>query len=150
MSSEATPSRRRQTALAVIDAYNKWSMDAIMAVRTDDCIQQILPKSLGRPEMDNTAYAAYFSAVIPYFEGFTVTINELLEDAQENKVVLWANSTATTPVGPYNNEYMLVFYMNEAGDKITKFIEFVDSAHSVTFFPKLREYIAQKTSAEAK
>jgi hypothetical protein len=45
---------------------------------------------------------------------------------------------------------MLIFYMNEAGDKITKFLEFVDSANSVTFFPKLREYITQKTSTEAK
>jgi hypothetical protein len=45
MSSEATPSRRRQTALAVVDAYNKWSLDAIMAIRTDDCLQVILPST---------------------------------------------------------------------------------------------------------
>ena len=37
--------------------------------------------------------------------------------------------------------------MNEAGDKITKFIEFVDSQYSVTYFAKLREHLAQKTGS---
>jgi hypothetical protein len=40
--------------------------------------------------------------------------------------------------------------MNEAGDKITRFLEFVDSALSITFFPKLRDYIVQKASDEGK
>jgi hypothetical protein len=40
--------------------------------------------------------------------------------------------------------------MNEAGDKIVKFLEFVDANTSVTFFPKLREYLEQKASAEGK
>ncbi|KAI1349545.1 hypothetical protein F5Y01DRAFT_183670 [Xylaria sp. FL0043] len=150
MSSETAPSRRRQTALAVIDAYNKWSIDAIMALRTDDCIQQILPKSLGRPAMDNAAYKAYFSAFMPHFQNFTVTINDVYEDTQENKVVFWAQSEASTEIGPYTNEYVLIMYMNEAGDKITKFLEFVDSSNSVNFFPKLREHIAQKANTEGK
>lgn len=45
MSSETAPSQRRQTALAVIDAYNKWDIEAIMAVRTDDCVQEIAPST---------------------------------------------------------------------------------------------------------
>jgi hypothetical protein len=45
---------------------------------------------------------------------------------------------------------MLLFHMNEAGDKITRFYEFVDSVQSTTFFPRLREYMAaQQTAAEA-
>ena len=38
-------------------------------------------------------------------------------------------------------QYVLILHMNEAGDKITRLVEFVDSHNSVTFFPKLREYI---------
>ncbi|KAI8627722.1 hypothetical protein F5Y19DRAFT_163567 [Xylariaceae sp. FL1651] len=183
MGTEATgssPSRRRQTALAAVESFNTWTMDAIMAVRTDDCIHQVLPgtsenpiieyqttallllssflfflltaflASLGRPPMDNATYGAYFSTMIPHFKDFKVTVQDLVEDAHENKVVVWARSTASTEIGPYKNEYMLLFEFNEAGDKITKFLEFVDSANSVVFFPKLRDHIAQKASVEEK
>lgn len=43
MSSETAPSQRRRTALAVVEAYNKWSTEAIMAIRAEDCTNQILP-----------------------------------------------------------------------------------------------------------
>ncbi|KAI0415359.1 hypothetical protein F5X98DRAFT_217082 [Xylaria grammica] len=147
MGSETAPSRRRQTALAVVDSYNKWSMEAIMGLRTEDCIQQILPKSLGRPAMDNAAYEAWFGSVMPHFKNFTVTVDDIIEDPGENKVAIWAHSSASTEVGPYNGEYVLILYMNEGADKITKLLEFVDSSHSVTFFPKLLEHLAQKANA---
>ncbi|KAI1317017.1 hypothetical protein F5Y16DRAFT_160305 [Xylariaceae sp. FL0255] len=141
------PSHRRQTALAVVDAYNKWSLDTIMAVRADNCIHQVLPRTLGRQEMDNATYAGYFGAMIPHFKDFTVTVDDIFEDAQENKVVIWARSTAETEIGPYANEYSLMLYFNEAGDKVTKFLEFVDSQNSIIFFPKLREHIAKKAAS---
>ncbi|KAI0909428.1 hypothetical protein F4823DRAFT_426470 [Ustulina deusta] len=150
MSSEPAPSQRRRTALAVVEAYNKWSTEAIMAIRAEDCTNQILPKSLGRPAMDNAAYKAYFEAVMPGFEDFAVTVNDMVEDARENKVVMWASSTASTEIGPYVNEYVIILYMNEAGDKVTKFLEFVDSSYSVAFFPRLREHLAQKASTGEK
>ncbi|KAI1365922.1 hypothetical protein F5Y08DRAFT_338139 [Xylaria arbuscula] len=147
MSSEAAPSRRRQTALAVIDSYNKWDFEAISALRSEDCVQLILPQSLGRPPMNNAEYKAYFSPLMPLFQEFTVTINDLVEDEKENKVVMWAKSTATTAIGPYANEYVIILHMNESGDKIAKFIEFVDSQFSATFFAKLREHLAQQASS---
>ena len=93
--------------------------------------------------MNNEAYEAYFGQMIPHFRNFKVVINDIFEDEKENKVVVWAQSTADTVIGPYANEYMLAFYMNEAGDKVDKFLEFVDSTNSVTFFPKLRKYIVE-------
>ncbi|KAI1145400.1 hypothetical protein F4825DRAFT_443968 [Nemania diffusa] len=152
MSSEATtpPSRRSQTARAIVAAYNTNNLETIMSFRTEDCIQEILPKSLGRPEMDNTAYASWIGPMLPQLRGFTVTIDDLIEDARANKVVILAHSTASTDVGPYANEYVFVFHLNETGDKITRFQEFVDSANSVTFFPKLQEYLEQKAKAEGK
>ena len=94
--------------------------------------------------MNNEAYEAYFSAILPYFRDFKVTVNDIFEDEKENKVVVWARSTADTDLGPYANEYMLALYMNEAGDKIDRFLEFVDSNNSVQFIPRLRKYIAEK------
>lgn len=94
--------------------------------------------------MSNETYRAYFCAIAPFFHNFTVTLHDIVEDDAANKVVIWASSTAETDIGPYANEYMLVFYFNEAGDKIDRFLEFVDASVSVDFFPRLREYIAQK------
>lgn len=94
--------------------------------------------------MNNEAYEAYFGQMLPYFRNFKVTINDVFEDEKDNKVVVWARSIADTDLGPYANEYMLVFYMNEAGDKVDKFLEFVDASNSLTFFPKLRQYIAEQ------
>ncbi|KAF2965227.1 hypothetical protein GQX73_g8350 [Xylaria multiplex] len=143
---ETAPSQLRQTALAVIDSYNKWSIEAIMGHRAEDCVTQILPKSLGRPAMDNATYETWFKSMMPYFKDFTVTIDDVIEDPAQNKVAIWARSTASTDIGPYSNEYIVILYMNEAGDKVTKFLEFVDSSNSVVFFPKLREHIAQKAN----
>ncbi len=99
--------------------------------------------------MTNEEYKESFKAIMPYFRNFTVKGNDVVEDEKENKVVVWAHSTADTDIGPYSNEYMLVFHFNEAGDKIERFLEWVDSGFSKDFFSRLREYIAQKgTTAE--
>lgn len=43
MASDAPTSRLRETALAVIEAYNSWDMTNIMAVRAPECINHVLP-----------------------------------------------------------------------------------------------------------
>ena len=47
------------------------------------------------------------------------------------------------------NGKMIFFYMNQTGDKIDKFLDFVDSNNGVNFSPKLREYIIE-TEGRAK
>jgi ketosteroid isomerase-like protein len=91
--------------------------------------------------MNNDAYRPYFERTFPYFQNFTVTPNDIFEDEENHKAVVWARSTANSPVGPYANEYMLAFYFKVPSYKLTKFLEFVDSATSVAFFAKLNEYI---------
>ncbi|KAI0472149.1 hypothetical protein GGR56DRAFT_657149 [Xylariaceae sp. FL0804] len=101
MASRSPPSQRRQTALACIAAYNQWSLPAIMSLRSDDCVNEILPKSLRMPPMDNRAYAAFFSGNMPRFRDFRVVVDDVVEDERGNKLVVWAHSTAATDVGPY-------------------------------------------------
>jgi hypothetical protein len=36
-------SKRRQTALGEIEAYNHWDLDEIISYRSADCIHQVLP-----------------------------------------------------------------------------------------------------------
>jgi hypothetical protein len=50
-----------------------------------------------------------------------------------------ATSTAETDIGPYANEYALILFFTEDGKKVTKLLEYVDSAYSIRFFGALAE-----------
>ncbi|KAK0658000.1 hypothetical protein B0T16DRAFT_317341 [Cercophora newfieldiana] len=136
-------SARRQTVLAVLDAYNSWDIGKLTSLRAPECVHQVLPASLDRPPMSNSEYDTYFSTVMLMFRNFRVEVNDMIEDLGNEKVVVWAKSTAETDIGPYRSEYMLVFYLNNKGDKVTRFLEFVDSAVAKDFLPKLRRHIAE-------
>lgn len=82
------------------------------------------------------------------FTNFHVTIKELIEDTRQNKVSIWASSTSDTALGPYANEYILVFHFNDEGTKLVGFYEFVDSKYSDEFFTKLHR-LTTKGNAKA-
>jgi hypothetical protein len=65
-------STQKSTTASVIAAYNAWNIDAILAFRAPDCIQQILPHSLNRAPQTNAEYRERFSVLMPLFENFTV------------------------------------------------------------------------------
>ncbi|ETS85602.1 hypothetical protein PFICI_03627 [Pestalotiopsis fici W106-1] len=89
--------------------------------------------------MDNATYRAAFGAVMPLFRNFTVTVDDVFEDEADNKVAMWVRSTADTPLGPYQNEYVMMFNFTPDGSKIVRVREFVDSASSGKFFARLAE-----------
>jgi hypothetical protein len=93
--------------------------------------------------MDNQAYQEHFSSLMPYFRNYNLTIQDIVEDEKANKVVVWTHSTADTRIGPYENEHILHLSFNEAGDKVDKFLEFVDSDLSKDFAIHLHDDIAQ-------
>lgn len=99
--------------------------------------------------MTNAAFRAYMGTIMPLFQSFTPTINQLVEDAAANTIAIWASSVAQTVIGEYRNEYTLLLSFNAEGDKVTKIIEFVDSAYSKEFFARLREWGAAKAAKAA-
>jgi len=56
-----------------------------------------------RPVMDNAAFRAWFEPLMTVFSGFTVTVHDVVESREENKIAIWASSVADSPVGPYHN-----------------------------------------------
>ena len=133
-----------KTAYSVLDGYNKWDIDAILAPRAPDCTQQVLPLRLGRPINSNAAYREYFNtAVKPHFQNFTIEVLDTVEDPKAHKVAIRARSSAETVLGEYTNEYVLVMHMTDDDQKVLQIKEFVDSEYSQEFFPKLRAYLAQ-------
>lgn len=133
-----------ETACAVIDGYNAWKSEAIMAFRALDCIHQVLPASLGRQPMNNEQYLAYFTSIMPAFSNFHLTVKHTIVDEGARKVVLYVFSTAKTELGDHNNEYMVVLHMSMDGTKVTLFEEFVDSKYTAEFFTRLREHLESK------
>lgn len=142
MTPSHTPSKLLTTALAFIAGYNEWNMDAILAPRAENCMHRVYPARLSRPNMNNTEYRTYFSAFLPLYKDFNVMIIDAYVDESANRVALQATSTATSVIGPYANEYVLMLKMTECQDKIYEVREFVDSEYSAQFFANLTAYIA--------
>lgn len=65
---------QKVVAKEVIDAYNVWDIERILAYRTPDCKQQILPATLNRSPKSNDEYRAYFETIEPLYINFTVRI----------------------------------------------------------------------------
>ncbi|KAH8885470.1 hypothetical protein GQ53DRAFT_751190 [Thozetella sp. PMI_491] len=143
MTAAPGPSQRRKTAAQILETYNVWDLDQIMSYRAEDCVHEILPKALKMPDMDNATYRTYFGGMMPHYRNFRVEAHDFCEDEADNKIVVHASSSAETDIGPYSNEYMLTLIFNEAGDKIVRMKEFVDSRGSAEFTIRLREHLAK-------
>jgi hypothetical protein len=68
---------QKETIKSVLDAYNAWDVEKIIAFRAPDCQQQVLPASMGRPSMNNSEYRERFNQIMPWFRKFTVFYTEL-------------------------------------------------------------------------
>ncbi|KAL8944332.1 MAG: hypothetical protein Q9216_000517 [Gyalolechia sp. 2 TL-2023] len=143
----ASRSSLSQTAQTLISAYNAWDMEAIMDVRAPGCINYVIPTSLRRKPMNNEEYLSFFTLTMPAFQGFHLTVHDTVIDEPARKVVMHLSSTASTPIGVYNNEYMLTLHMTEDGRKVDKFEEFVDSRYSADFMPRVRNFLSQSNKA---
>lgn len=68
-----------------------------------------------------------------------MTIHDYLASTEERRAVCWSEMTATSPVGPFNNEYTWFFWFDESGEKITKIVEFFDSLAAKELRQKMTE-----------
>jgi hypothetical protein len=63
---------QQKTVRTVIDAYNAWDINGILAYRTPDCKHQVLPSSMNRTAQSNDDDRAYLNKIMPLFTNFTV------------------------------------------------------------------------------
>lgn len=128
-----------QTAKAVVEAFNRMDIDAIISYRSPDCIRYILPSTLGHKPTDNEQYRSHLEKLKPTFRNFSLTINDTLEDKEARRICMWLSARADTVAGEYINEYMWTLNFDGSGAKITRVNEFVDTLVNKEFWPKLRE-----------
>ncbi|MCJ1411287.1 hypothetical protein MMC19_005375 [Ptychographa xylographoides] len=119
-------------------------LSAIIAFRSSDCVQQILPLSLKLPPQDNATYAKRLGYVIPAFRNFNLTVQDIVEDVKACKICMWLSASANSTAGEYLNEYMWIMEFDKTGEKLISMKEFVDTAMQKEFFPKLQKSLAQE------
>lgn len=119
-----------ETAIALVEAFETWTVDAILAKRSAKSTQHFLPGSLGRRELDVEGFRQHIEHIMPLIpDGFKVNAyyKEPIVDEAARKVVVFAKCSANTTVGPYENEYIFVITLNEDGTLADKVEEFLDS-----------------------
>ncbi|KAJ2982514.1 hypothetical protein NQ176_g1336 [Zarea fungicola] len=128
------------TASSFLKAYNKWTVEDVLSVRSPTCIHYTLPKSTGNPPRNNNDFAAMLEQVIPVFRNFRLTVIEnshTVVDTELGKVTLHLRSMAETDVGPYENEYIFTLKISEDGKMVDEIVEFLDSQYTADIVAKL-------------
>ena len=132
-----TSSAQRQTALAVVAAFNSMDVETIISHRSPGCMRHILPSTLNLSPMNNTEYQTQLQKLIAVFSNFNLTVHDILEDREAHRIVMWLKARADTLVGEYVNEYMWTLDFDDTGEKIIRQHEFVDTVMNRDFWPKL-------------
>lgn len=144
-----TVSRQRQTAEAVVAAFNNMDVDSIIAHRSPDCLRHFIPKSLGFSPQNNATYGDSLHQLSGIFHNFSCTVNDLLEDKQANRICLYLSARGDTVAGEYVNEYMWLLDFDESGEKITCSKEYSDTVLARDFFPKLKAAMMERRGRSA-
>ena len=137
----------RQTAEAVINAFNNLDVDTIVAYRSTDCLRHFLPASMGNKPQDNTTYARSLYQLRAIFHNFSLTVNDVLADKEARRMCLWLSARADTAAGEYVNEYCWLLDFDETGTKIIKTKEYSDTLMAKEFFPKLQAAMQAQQAA---
>jgi hypothetical protein len=63
-------------------------------------------ESLGQPPSDNVTFRKHFSALMPLLKNYKAEVDDIVEDAADNKVAVHVRGSADSDFGPYRNEFI--------------------------------------------
>ena len=129
---------QRSIALAFLQSFQELDLDSNLALRTPGCLHTMAPASLNfPPSMTNEQWAAHLLSIKSILATLPVAAKEIFEHEGSNQVTIWATSNATFREEAkdedsgldwsYHGEYVFVLLLNQAGDKIERIFEFLDS-----------------------
>ena len=131
-------SQQRQTALAVVRAFNEMDVKTILSYRSPECLRIYYPVSMGYPPQDNDGYATSLYQLSAIFSDFSLTLDDVVEDREARTMCLWLTAKAHSLAGLYENDYVWMWTFNEDGTKIVRSKEFSDAVQNKEFYPKLQ------------
>ena len=141
-------STQSDIALAWCQSFENLDADANVALRAPNCVHTFGPLSLNMPQnMTNDQFKAHVNGLKPILATFPVYPKEVFAQEGSNQVTIWATSEARfreeakdADAGfdwTYEGEYMFLFFFNEAGDRIERIVEYLDSQKVLEVRPKL-------------
>ncbi|KUJ09299.1 uncharacterized protein LY89DRAFT_690345 [Mollisia scopiformis] len=130
-------SKRRETALAFLAAFETLDADAHLSLRTQNCLNIFRPAAQPAP-LANPEFGAHINRLKTVIERFPVWPKEVMEDEKQNRVIIWAEGELvikkefrdeglSEQQWIYRGEYMFVCSMDESGEKMERVVEFLDS-----------------------
>lgn len=153
----------RATADAWLTGFKHWNVDELVAPRADDCLHEIYPTTLGLPPSTNADFRAFFEPLKSFKDtevsgqcawpmlhekiandGTQVKVHAQIFDSEARSWCVHMDMWATTPVGPFHNEFVFMLFFNEEGSKVVRIREMMDSLYASTFFAKMAAYGAQQ------
>ena len=161
------PSQERQTADAIVTAFNAMDIDRIISLRTPDCQRVFLPSSLNYNPQSNDSYRANLMGMKSIFTSFSITVNDVIEGTSEvssagddgaiakggiverKKIVMFVSARGDTPVGEYRNEYVWKMAFEEGGTRVSEWVEYVDVGMTRDFYPLLRGEMMRRAKGAA-
>ncbi|KAL8715724.1 MAG: hypothetical protein Q9220_000391 [cf. Caloplaca sp. 1 TL-2023] len=142
-------SPQKRTALALVDAFNRMDVPAIVSHRTPDCLRHFHPCAMGTPPQNTAEYAKSLTSLHAIFQNFSLTLDEMIEDPAKRRICMWLSARADTAAGEYVNEYVWLLDFDESGTKIVRTKEYSDSLMARDFFPKLKEAMGKQKAKKA-
>ena len=151
-------STRVKTALRFLGAFETLDLETFASVMSQSYLQTLAPASISPPPpVDSATFLANKIALKELVTGFPVTPKDVMEDQQQDRVIvratggpLWRDEVKddSIPEEEWNwtGEYMLVFDLDETGEKIDHLLEFVDSKATL----KLPALLGQAKTNKAK
>lgn len=152
----------RATAGAWLTGFKHWNVEELVAPRADDCLHEIYPTTIGLPPSTNADFRAFFEPLKSFQDtevrAFSLppTLRSLADVIEQVKIhaqvfdpearSFWVHLDmwATTPIGPFHNEFVFMLFFNEQGDKIVRIREMMDSFYAKDFFARMATYSAQQ------
>jgi hypothetical protein len=124
------PSKERQTADAIVAAFNAMDIDTLVSLRTPNCKRIFLPSSLEYTPQTNDEYRDRLNGMKSIFTSFHVTVDDVIEGISEigerKKIVMYVRAWGDTPIGEYKNDYVWKMGFDESGEKVDEWVEYVD------------------------
>ena len=138
------PTRAQLLSIAskVIASIHSFTIEDLLSYRSPTCISQILPTTLKQSPQSNDQFAAFLSQLVPLvLTPFEVVYDEedTVVDLEKRKVVIYVKESTNTQVGVYRNEIVITVWVDEAGESVEKWEEFMDSNAFSDFFKRLEE-----------
>jgi hypothetical protein len=131
-------SARLETANKFLSHFNFLDPEILREVLAEDYTHDYTPASLPLPSFDKAGLIDFVSNLKTVMRGYPPTVKAILESESSNAVTVWMTAQAdfrdevkeggsSDEAWEYTGEYMLLLYLNAAGDRIAKTVEFFDS-----------------------